>query len=126
MEQIKKLKDSNTHVSFRWEPTHEGILGNKPAHTLALKTTETNNPSPSTKELKRLKSALIRERRKRIQAEWGAQFEKSQTVEVFTQKLDSVLLQRHTIRLYNDLSTQKSAILIQLRTDHNQLRKYLY
>ncbi len=72
MKQIKKLKDSNTNVSFRWEPTHGGILGNKRAHTLASKITETNNPSASTTELKRLKSALIRERRKRIRAEWSA------------------------------------------------------
>lgn len=76
--------------------------------------------------MKRLKSALIREGQKRIWAEWSAQFEKSQTVGVFTRKLDGALPQRHTMRLYNGLSTQESAILIQFRTDHNRLRKYLY
>ena len=90
-EQIEKLKDSNKHVSFRWVPAHEKILGNKRAHMLALKITETNNPSPQTTRLKRLKSALIRERRKRIRAEWSAQFEKSHTVRVFTRKLDGAL-----------------------------------
>lgn len=44
----------------------------------------------------------------------------------FTRKLDGTLPQRHTIRLYNGLSTQESAIIIQLRTDHKRLRKYLY
>ncbi len=69
MEQIEKLKDSNTYVSFRWVPPHEGILGNEQAHTPASKTTETNNPSPPTTGLKRLKSALIREGRKCLEGE---------------------------------------------------------
>ncbi len=72
IEQIEKLKDSKTHVSIRWVTAHKRILGNKQAHTLAPKTTETNNPSLSTTGLKRLKSTLIREGRKWIRAEWRA------------------------------------------------------
>ena len=75
--------------------------------------------------LKRLKSALIREGRKRIRAEWSAHFEKG-VVGTFTKKLDGALPQKHTLKLYNSLSTTESAILIQLRTDHNHLQKYLY
>ena len=41
-------------------------------------------------------------------------------------KLDGALPQKHTLKLYNSLSTTESAILIQLRTDHNHLQKYLY
>ncbi len=121
VEQIEKLKDSNTYISFRWVPAYEGILGNERAHTLALKTTKTDNLSFSITGLKRLKSAFIRERQKRVGVKWSAQFEKSQTVGVFTQKSDGALLQRYIIRLYNGLSTQESAILIQLRKDHNRL-----
>ena len=61
-----------------------------------------------------------------VQAEWASYFEKSQIIGAFTWKLDGALPQRHTLRLYNSLIAQESAILIQLRTDHNQLQKYLY
>lgn len=55
----------------------------------------------------------------------NAAFEKAKNG-VFTRKLDGALPQIHTMRLYNGFSTQESAILIQLRTDHNRLRKYMY
>lgn len=44
IEQIEKLKGSNTHVFFRWVLAHKVILGNERFHTLASKTTETHGP----------------------------------------------------------------------------------
>ncbi len=69
MDEIEKLKYSNTHVSFRWVPAHEGCLSIEGAHTLASKITKTNDPSPLTTGLKRLKSTLIGEGQKGIRAE---------------------------------------------------------
>lgn len=98
-------------------------------HTLASQTTEKNGSDrirAPMAGLKRLKSALIRGGRKRIQAEWTPHFEKNQTVGAFTRKLDGALPQRHTLKLYNNTTTQESPTFIQLRTDNNRLRKYLY
>lgn len=52
--------------------------------------------------LRRLKSALIREGRKRVQAEWASHFEKNPAV------------------------GKTLMVLSNLLTDHNRLRKYLY
>lgn len=101
-----------------WVPAHEGIIGNERAHTLASSATEPNNPSSPATGLKRLKSALIREGRKRIRAEWSMRFNKNPTTGIFTRKLDGALPQRHTVKLYNGLSAQESGISHPYLTSH--------
>ncbi len=88
-------------------------------------TDKKNNPliRPTPRRLKRLKSALIREGRKRICQEWFAFIENNQAVGHFTRRLDGALPRNHTWNLYNSLSSQEAGIL---RTDHNHLKKYLY
>ena len=125
LKEMEIFTESNTFISYRWMPAHEGVMGNERAHTLASQTTEKNGSDrirAPMAGLKRLKSALIRGGRKRIQAEWTPHFEKNQTVGASTRKLDGALPQRHTLKLYSSLTTQESPTFIQLRTDHNRLR----
>ena len=120
------LKKKGYQVQFLWIPAHEGILGNELAHQAALEATVEGRIIDIThKDLKRLRSAAIRNKQQLIRRERIQAFQ-NDLYGHFTRKLDQALPQRHTLKLYNKLLIIDASILIQLRLGHTKLNKYLH
>ena len=120
------LKKKGYQVQFLWVPAHEGILGNELAHQAALEATVEGRTIDITyKDPKRLRSAAMRNERQFIRQERIQAFQ-NDLYGHFTRKLDQALPQRHTLKLYNKLSIIDASILIQLRSGHAKLNKYLH
>jgi hypothetical protein len=74
----------------------------------------------------RLKSAAIRCGRERLMGERTNQFQLQSRTGRLTRAIDGELPQKHTIKIYNTLSSPEAFIMAQLRTGHNRLKSYLF
>lgn len=122
---VIELKGKGLQIRFQWVPAHEGILGNEQAHQAALRATAKGRTIDSNQYPARLRSAAVRDERQRIQRERLLYFQ-NEPFGLYTRTLDQALPQRHTLKLYNKLSAGEANILIQLRSGHIGIGKFLH
>ena len=120
------LEKDGISLEFHWVPAHEGVKGNEAAHTRAADTTKkgVRPQEPSRYMLLALRSALVRNAKRRIQDLTQKDFNQTSTGK-YTRTLDGALPRKHAARMYEAIPAEDARILIQLRTSHGHLNSYL-
>ena len=109
-------------LRFRWSPGHEGIVGNEEADDAARKASgHTGKPTAPALERAREMSGVIR-LMDRDRSEDPNPFDTTRLLGQYTWKMDQALPGRHTLQLYESLTSDQASILIQTRTGHCRLK----
>ena len=125
-----ELLDSLTEqVALHWIPAHRGIPGNEEADRLAKEATgwradgRSGHRAQIFPPLQPLQSAVTRWARAKAKEDWKKEWTKAKHGHQLRHLLPEV--DPKCLRLYNGLSKQLSAALIQMRTGKIALRQYL-
>lgn len=138
-------------MTLQWVPAHKGILGNEEANRIAREITETTGTSASPTQTAQEPNSRSSAQRyyerhappkklipwisqKTLKLNLDNYFKEAQNRRLpeakwkgaYTWNLDGALPGTHTINLYNALSAQEAAILVQCRTNHSHLHANLY
>jgi hypothetical protein len=125
LQAIASLTKKNTDVRLRWVPAHEGIVGNEEADEAAW-AASSRKGKPSAPALERIREVegvirLIN----RDRSDNPTPFDSTGLAGQYTWKMDQALPGKHTLRLYGALTSDQAATLIQARTGHCRLNRYL-
>jgi hypothetical protein len=106
-------------------PAHKGIAGNEEADE-AARTASYQKDKPSASALERVREVegvirLIN----RDRSDNPTPFDSTGLAGQYTWKMDQALPGKHTLRLYGSLTSDQAATLIQARTGHCRLNRYL-
>ena len=106
---------------FRWVPAHKGVHGNERAHALAQSATA---PGSEPEDHAMVLRHAIKQGRSHPETRRKA-FLAKQTGR-FAKELDKALPSRHTRKLYDRLSRDQAALLVQVRSGYCRLNSYLH
>jgi ribonuclease HI len=125
LQAIASLTKKNTDVRLRWVPAHEGIVGNEEADE-AARAASSRKGKPSAPALERVREVegvirLI----DRDRSDDPTPFDSAGLTGQYTWKIDQALPGKYTLRLYGALTSDQAATLIQARTGHCRLNRYL-
>jgi ribonuclease HI len=125
LQAMASLTKKNTDVRLRWMPAHEGIVGNEEADE-AARAASCQKGKPSAPALERVREVegvirLI----DRDRSDNPTPFDSTGLAGQYTWKMDQALPGKHTLRLYGALTSDQAATLIQARTRHCRLNRYL-
>ena len=124
-EAIARLAKKNTDVRLRWVPAHEGIVGNEEADEAArAASSRKGKPSAPARERVREVEGVIR-LIDRDRSDDPTPFDSAGLAGQYTWKMDQALPGKHTLRLYGALTSDQAATLVQARTGHCRLNRYL-
>jgi hypothetical protein len=119
------LTKKNTDVRLRWVPAHERIAGNEEADE-AARAASGRKGKPSAPALERVQEVegIIR-LIDRDRSDNPTPFGSTGLAGQYTWKMDQALPGKHTLRLYRALTSDQAATLVQARTGHCRLNRYL-
>ena len=126
---LELLGSLTEQVALHWIPAHRGIPGNEEADRLAKEATgwradgSSGHRAQIFPPLQPLQSAVTRWARAKAKEDWRKEWTKAKHGHQLRHLLPEV--DPKCLRLYNGLSKQLSAALIQMRTGKIALRQYL-
>jgi ribonuclease HI len=121
VEMTRKMESQGCNLEFRWVPAHSGVRGNEAANRLARETTSERFDLP--REPGACRADFPRDTQKTME-EWRRMINMTTTGR-FTKDLDGAIPQKHTKRLYDNLTRADASILSQLRTNKSRLNASL-
>lgn len=116
-----KLIDQGLQIQIRWTPKESNFGQLRRASALALQATQDDNLRGAPTQMA---PATWRQVCERLDKQAKEEFE-SANVGQRTRNIDAALLGKHTKSLYDSLSRPQAALLVQLRTGHIRLNRFL-